>query len=101
METPKEEKELTMRYKSLEAETGLAGVKMGKKEGWGMDGMRDGRHVPGGGQDGNRDSSGSVPAGGTVSPGLPALGGQVGKRESRCLDLGFVTWGWGSRCLGR
>lgn len=40
--------------------------------------MRDGGHVPGGEQDGNRDSSGSVPADGTVSPGLPALGaGQV------------------------
>lgn len=34
-----------------------------------------------------------APAGGDVSPGLPALGcGPSGRWASRCFDLRFVTW---------
>lgn len=70
---------------------GLAAVKMRKKEGQAI-GWEVGAHILGDGQDGNTDSSPSGPAGGAVSLSLPVLGlGQVGKWESRCLDLRFVT----------
>lgn len=75
-------------HKGLEVGTGLAGVKMKKREEQGM-GWEFSGHGLGGGQDGNTGSSLSTPAGGAISPELAFLGcGQSRKGERvRCLDL--------------
>lgn len=78
-------------HKGLEVGTGLAGVKMKKREeqGMGWDFRGD---VLGGGQDGNTGSSRSTPAGGAISPELPALGCGQARNGERVGALTLVRF---------